>query len=134
MPTVPTYFGYNPPFFGGHQNVLSRQSGDRIIKNDLRQLLLTSINERVMRPTWGTILHRAIFEPIDSQLLEDVRDNLNNVIAEWEPRVRASVEITTDPDEHVLTVIVTGVYTDQPRKRFDFELTITPGDLASGRA
>lgn len=124
MAKAPEYYGYNPPFFGGHQNVLSKQSGDRIIKNDLRQLLLTGIGERVMRPNWGTILAKSLFEPMTDDLLTRIRSNINGVIVEYEPRVSADVNVTFDPGRNMIRVSVNGVYTDNPRKRLEFEVDI----------
>jgi hypothetical protein len=51
---VPIWFGFNPPFIGGQQKVMSRQEDLRLIKNDLLQLLLTVPGERVHRPTFGS--------------------------------------------------------------------------------
>ena len=74
------YFGYNPPFFGGHQNVLSKQSGDRIIKNDLQQLILTNLGERVMRPEWGGNINRILFEPMTFGIVSLLESSINNTI------------------------------------------------------
>lgn len=112
------YFGYNPPFFGGHQNVLSRQANERIIKNDLLQLLMTSPGERVMRPTFGTILQKSLFEPMTSDLILQIQMSIDSAIATYETRIRASASITTDPDNNTLRIILAGNYTNQPNVEF----------------
>lgn len=124
MADTPVYFGYNPPFFGGHQNILSKQSGDRLIKNDLRQLLLTAVGERVMRPQWGTILKHSVFETITEELLDAIRSNLVEMITLYEPRIEASVSVTAGADNNSINVIVVGRYTDNPRKLLEFELNL----------
>lgn len=122
--TTINYYGFNPPFFGGHQNVLSRQSGDRIIKNDLLQLLMTERGERVMRPNWGAGLRRLIFE-LPGDLIEvEVRNAVLQAITTYEPRISADVEIRHDSAQHLIYVRIIGVYTGQPNNTFELELNI----------
>lgn len=103
------WFGYNPPFFGGHQQVLSRQADDRLIKNDIMQLLLTSVGERVMRPTFGTILKPSLFEPMTDILARDIRGNIISQINKVETRIN-NVEVGVDKndDTNTLNVVVSG--------------------------
>jgi len=115
------YFGYNPPFLGGQQNVLSRQSGDRIIKNDLLQLILTMPGERVMRPGWGTIVKRSLFENITPDLISNLTSNISSAIRRYEPRVKVKVDVTNMPDESKLRIKLTGYFTDEPGRTIDLE-------------
>ena len=119
------YKGYGPPFFGGHQNVLSQQSGDRLIKNDLLQLLMTSPGERVMRPTWGTILKQSVFEPMTARLMAAIQTNIAQQIAAYEPRVQVNVTVTVDPiNRNQLNVALVGTYTGQPNSTFIQEISL----------
>lgn len=81
------YYGFNPPFIGGPQNVMSKQVDERLIKNDILQLLLTSRGERVMRPDFGTDIRSMVFEALDSTALDILRDNITDAITTYEPRV-----------------------------------------------
>jgi len=118
------YYGYNPPFFGGHQNVLSRQAGDRIIKNDLLQLIMTNLGERVMRPTWGTILGATLFEQITEVNTVALEDNIEQAIIDYEPRVNVAVSVTADDDRNQLSVRVEGTFTNEPNNTFELELEL----------
>ena len=118
------YFGYNPPFFGGHQQVLSRQSGDRIIKNDLIQLIMTYPGERLMRPDWGTLVKKAVFEPLDDTIMMTIRDNVLNAIRTWEPRISPNITLYIDSTKNTLNIKIIGRYTDIPNKTFEQELEI----------
>ena len=66
-------YGFNPPFIGGPNNVLSRQEDQQLIKNDLLQLLLTSPGERAYRPTFGTAIRSTVFEQLDNVSLHEPR-------------------------------------------------------------
>lgn len=124
MANALVYYGYNPPFFGGHQNVMSRQSGDRLIKNDLIQLIMTMKGERVMRPTWGTNLHKQVFEQINGVMLEQISEDIREAILQFEPRVQVAVNATANEDENAVDITVQGFYTDRPNDTLEVELSI----------
>jgi phage baseplate assembly protein W len=103
MPSLDTqWFGYNPPFFGGQQGVLSRQSGLRLIKNDLQQLIMTLPGERVMRPTFGTPLRGILFDSVSQEQLILVADAILEAINKIDTRVNARVSFEVDEDAHVV--------------------------------
>lgn len=90
------YFGFNPPFLAGGQ-IMPTQTDERLIKNDLLQLLLTVPGERPFRPTFGSPLKQALFEPIDSLSINNLRNGILRAIKINEPRVTVTgLEITTD--------------------------------------
>lgn len=124
MPLRTEYFGYNAPFFGGHQNVLSRQSGERIIKNDLMQLILTSTGERIMRPDFGTIVKKSLFEMMTDEKLEEIRLDVDTAILRWEPRIKARCVAKKSPDENLLVLHIIGTYTDKPNEVFEAEINL----------
>lgn len=124
-----TWYGFNPPFIGGTQTVLTRQEDIRLIKNDILQLILTVPGERVHRPTFGTILRASVFDPFDDQTLSTIRDDILTAIANEEPRVTdVEVFLKGDKDEQVLRVTVTCVLTFNPNIKLELETAINaPG-------
>ena len=119
-----TYYGYNPPFFGGHQNVMSKQSGDRIIKNDLLQLYLTNKGERVMRPNWGTIIGTSLMEQITDGLLMNLESDIADMTSSVDGRVSVNATATANTDENVVNIKIVAVLTNQPDQRFTMELNL----------
>jgi len=104
----PVWFGYGPPFVGGQEAVMSRQVDDRLIKNDLLQLLLTAFGERVMRPSFGTPIRTTVFENLTASQLAALQDQITQIITEYEPRVVvASVKVEMT-DTNTLTIKVYG--------------------------
>lgn len=118
------YYGYNPPFFGGHQNVMSKQSGDRLIKNDVLQLLLTMPGERVMRPNWGTKIKSTLFDGADNTVIPDLVDSINRALSLYETRVDLNVQIDIDEDNLTMNIHLSGTYTNEPNHTFEDELVL----------
>lgn len=107
--TIPRWFGFNAPFFDGAQNVLSRQADSRLLKNDLLQLLLTAVGERVMRPTFGTIIRPSLFEPLTNSILTSIEQDIRDKVAQFDRRVNLSdVQVSSDEDNSTITVKVFG--------------------------
>ncbi len=100
-----TYFGMNPPFWGGPQNILSRQEDEKLIKNDLLQLLLTVPGERVHRPSFGVQLRTAIFEQNTPDHLAALEVAISEAIATHEPRVRVlELSLTAKADSNAVNI------------------------------
>lgn len=117
-----TYFGYNPPFFGGAQNVMSRQEDERLIKNDILQLLLTVPGERVMRPNFGVNLRNFVFEPLTQIDLFTLQTEIESEIANQEPRVIVN-SVTLDEDEgnNRLIIRINVAMRKDPKRQFTIE-------------
>lgn len=115
-------YGYNPPFIGGPQNILSRQEDTQLIKNDILQLLLTIPGERVMRPDFGVNLRNAVFEPGDEATVSALEDEIREAILNNEPRVDVlDVVILTNTSTNMMNLQVSMVLRDDPLQRIDIE-------------
>lgn len=57
----------------GGGGYLKKGSGVELIKNNLRQLILTTRGERVMLPDFGTNLKKYMMEPMDQALFSQIR-------------------------------------------------------------
>jgi len=122
-----TYYGYNMPFWGGQNNIMSRQEDERLIKNDLLQLLQTSPGERVHRSEFGTLIRSTLFNPLDESTMSVLRQNITQQIRTHEPRVEIqSVDVSGDPqdDQRINIIIVVSPKYD-PLINYTLELTFT---------
>lgn len=116
------YYGFNPPFIGGSQNVLSRQEDDRLIKNDILQLLLTVPGERVMRPAFGVNLRNFVFENLISSDLSTLKSEIEEKIRIYEPRVDVDyVDLIPDPDTNGLQIKIIVTMKKDPKKQLSIE-------------
>jgi len=119
-------YGFNPPFYGGPNSILSRQEDEQIIKNDILQLLLTVPGERVYRPTFGTLLRTSIFEPLDTGTLSSLRANVMSAMKNHEPRVRVStLSLSQVGDTNQLNIILVATLVDKPETTISIDRVIS---------
>jgi phage baseplate assembly protein W len=115
-------YGYNPPFIGGSQNIMSRQEDKELIQNDLLQLLLTVPGERVMRPSFGVNLRNFVFEDLTDIALEILRDELQNKIAEYERRIKVRrIDVIGDTDRLGVQITIAYTINSDPSQVIVFE-------------
>lgn len=121
-----TLFGFNPPFLGGPQNILSRQEDERLIKNDLIQLLLTVPGERVMRPNFGVPLRSFVFEQLVDSDISALESTIGDAIVEQDSRVTVEeVTIQRDDERNGINVKVVVRLKKNPAKELTIEQFLT---------
>lgn len=99
------WFGPSMPFFNLSGNPLPRQSGERILKNDILQLLFTVPGERVMRRGFGTPLKTFVFESLTGMEIDALRSDIITAIHTYDARVRVKyLNMDTDRDENLLRI------------------------------
>lgn len=77
-----------------------------LVKMDLLNHIFTRRGERVMMPNFGTMIPEAIFEPLTSDLVTMVTEEIVKVV-EYDPRVNLiNIQSTPDFDNSSLTVAV----------------------------
>ena len=122
------FYGFNPPFFGGPQNILSRQEDDQIIKNDILQFILTVPGERVMRPSFGVNLRNVVFDPGDIESMIDLQSDIREALLANDPRLSdVSVDITQNDDLNKMVVRVFARLRNDPTKVVTVEQFLNAG-------
>ena len=61
----------------------AKNSGTQLVKNNLKQLILTSKGERVMLPNFGMNLKNYLFEQLDDQTFNNVKLEILNGLARY---------------------------------------------------
>lgn len=119
------WFGFNPPFFGGPEKVMSRQEDEKLIQNDILQLLLTVPGERVMRPTFGVELRTAVFDMNDDITVDNLKASIMTAIANEEPRVNLLVlELTRVPNQNKINIYLSAQVKNDPTTVINIERTL----------
>ena len=77
-----------------------------LVKASIQRIVSTECGERVMNPTFGSRLRRLLFEPIDSMLLSDIREELTSLINNQEPRIYVN-QLSITPDAENSTIYIT---------------------------
>ena len=66
----------------------SMVKNENAIKQSIRNLVLTGFGERPFQPTKGSRLRQMLFEPFDIFMAEELKEEIFNVITQFEPRVQ----------------------------------------------
>jgi uncharacterized protein len=101
---------------------LAMVEDDQAVRQALLLLLATTPGERVMRPGYGSRLHRLVFAPNDDTTAGLAIHYVREAIRRWEPRVEVlGVDAGADPDAPWRLLI-----------RLDYRVrsSLTPGALA----
>lgn len=100
---------------------LAMVDGDESVRQALLTLLSTVPGERLMRPRYGSYLHRLLFAPNDATTAGLAIHYVRQAVERWEPRVDI-VDVDADPDPHLPERLLV---------RLDYRVraTLTPGAL-----
>lgn len=116
------FFGFNPPFIT-QNNILPSMVDERLIKNDLIQLLLTSPGERVMRADFGTKIRKYVFEPLTPKDINALKQNIIEAIKKYEQRVTTTnIKINVSPEQNLIQIQLFCKLTIDPNRTLDLTL------------
>ena len=79
--------GWTFPILPDASGKLAYVAGDDNVEQSLALLLMTQLNERVMRPTFGCAAPSYIFAPGSVQFLNLLQETVSDALTLWEPRV-----------------------------------------------
>jgi uncharacterized protein len=89
------------------------------VKTNIKSLLLTKKQERVMQPELGCGLHEVLFEPIDDFLSEKIETTIIDSLSKWLPFVNVeSIEIDANDelrDNNKVDIYLTFTVTGNPQ-------------------
>lgn len=89
-----------PPTFTRQTASVAMVSGDVDIRESLWIILITRLGERVMLPTFGTLLFDEVFTALTATTAEEMAKMVSDAIIEWEPRVTVlDVAVTANDAE-----------------------------------
>jgi len=79
-----------------------------VLKSSVKMLLLTTKGERIMEPTYGTYLRRAVFEPNTGSVTSIVRQEIDEALNVFEPRVTLdALNVQSSPNTRSALVTAT---------------------------
>ncbi len=112
--------------FSSHEFAKTKQfaiNDIELVKLDLLNHIFTQRGSRVMMPTYGTQIPTLVFEPLDSEVLTIIEDELREVF-DADPRVElVTLDIRSTIDEHSVTASAQLNYIELEMTD-DFELNI----------
>jgi len=84
MPRQNIYKGYSSFEFEKSKSFSLRDV--ELVKMDLLNHIYTQKGTRIMMPTFGTIIPELVFEPLDEDTIDEVREDIKSVF-DYDPRV-----------------------------------------------
>ncbi len=76
-----------PPTFNKESSDVKMVSDETDIKQSLEIYFNTKLGERIMRPSYGCVIHEHIFDKIDESILNILSFELTQNIGQIEPRI-----------------------------------------------
>lgn len=77
-----------------------------VLKSSVKMLLLTTKGERIMQPTYGTYLRRAVFDLSTDSIGGIIQKEIDEALNQFEPRVRLdSFTIQRQPNQRSVIVL-----------------------------
>ena len=78
------------------------------IARSLRNLVLTAPGERFFNEELGSRVNRLLFENLDDITASSIKDEIENTIKNYEPRVKLlKTRVSPNPDSYEFDVIIT---------------------------
>jgi len=110
MPRTNIYKGYSTFEFQNSKSLSLRDV--ELVKMDLLNHIYTQRGTRIMMPTFGTIIPEIVFEPIDADTIDEVRDSIKGVF-DYDPRVEIlQLTVTPDYDRNSIFVLARLLYVE----------------------
>ena len=76
-----------------------------LIAESIARIIMTNYNERVGRPFFGVNLRQQIFEQLDDESINVIKNNIRNQIADYEPRANiTTLELTPDTEQNLISI------------------------------
>ncbi len=85
-----------PPRIGADGRIVWSE-GEENIRESIRVILMTELNERLYLPQFGGGLNRFLFEPNNATTRQLIRDRITKALARWEPRITVE-SVSVEPD------------------------------------
>ena len=89
------------------------------LQSNVKNLLLTQKGERLAQPTFGSDLHKIVFEPNDGELEEKISNAIESAISQWLPQLtveKIDIDATADmkdKNQVDISIIFTAKYNQQ---------------------
>jgi len=95
---MPLFTGFSTKNKNAINHVLS---GKDLVIEDIMNHIMTRRGERVMLPTYGSIIHEMLFEPLTEETTELIEEDLTNIIND-DPRCNF-ISIDISDSDHTIS-------------------------------
>lgn len=97
-----------------------------VLKSSVKMLLITTKGERIMQPTYGTLLRRALFEPSTDSISTVIQQEITEALTQFEPRVALQTFDIQKADPGGRSILVNASFLSKiSQSTFSLELPFT---------
>ncbi len=100
-----------PPAFDKNVKGTVMVEGEQNVAESIHVILHTKLNERIMRPEFGSTLHDLLFEPLNANLKTYMGSSLKRSLDDEEPRISVDQLTLEQTDPALGRVDIKIVYT-----------------------
>lgn len=93
------------PIMKGREGYWPRRNAKALRRSSIMMILGTYPGERVGEPEFGSLLYRLTFEPNDTILIQQIREETAGAIRRWDPLVRV-LGVTVEQNSNTLTIFI----------------------------
>ncbi len=111
----------------GPDGRLAWSEGEANVRESIRIILMTELNERVRLPGFGGSLGLYLFEPNTVTTRHLISDRIVKALEQWEPRMLVqSVDVDPDPSDSqaAIATIIYKLVATQSRERVSLNVTL----------
>lgn len=125
--------GWRFPILPDASGSLGYASGDENVEQSLHVLLMTTLGDRVMRPTFGTRTDRLVFAPGSIRFLRLLETTVRDAIRDWEARIDVdSVVAEADASDATRVLVSIAYRVRQTNTRGNLVFPFYLGQAAAG--
>lgn len=121
-----------PPTFQGQGQSVDMVTGAQDIAQSLRILFSTRLKERTLHHAYGTDFDSYLFEPIDGEMMADLRNMITEAIDFYEPRInldRIDFTVTDDAETTVQMELEFTIKGTNTRHNLVYPFNLAEGSL-----
>jgi len=120
----PKYYGIGFNFGKSINGYFSTSADKKLVKENMKQILLTNPGERICLPDFGVGLRRYLFEMNDEQLATVIREKIVQQIAKYEP-LADIIDIQFKQQDNEMRIRITYRIKDMTYEQAILEFSIT---------
>jgi uncharacterized protein len=98
--------GWKFPVMADSSRRIDLSQDEEDIREAIQIILKTAKGERVMRPDFGSDLHKYVFASVNASTIGEVQAAVRDALVKWEPRIQVlDVAVEVDPGDSARLLI-----------------------------
>lgn len=93
------------PWKGTLESLVESKDDKYVIASSILWIILTSLGERPMRPTFGCRVQEMVFEQQGTAAISTIKNYISEALRKWDDRIElVSIDVTRNQNDMVCTI------------------------------